>query len=820
MTIDLNLLHYNALDCACTLQAHDAFWHEIDQYGYRWAYDFTMSLFEPLIFMQSRGLKVNFENLEKTKIDITAAIDRAQEELNTLCGRELNANSPKQVANYLYIEKGIPAYYNKNGGVTTDDKALQRIARGTAKRAGLREARLIQDIRGYVKLYGTYLDIDFDTDGRLRCVYNPRGTKFGRLSSSATVFGTGTNLQNLPQEFKAFIVPDDGYFFWEADKRQAEWVVVAYLSGDANMLSVIESGGDPHSHTAHLMFGIPEDIIKLDHKIVGGLMDRDEIFERRQATPELAGLYLPGSMSARQMGKKCLVEDTEVLTPAGWIPIQTLNTNTKILQFNSDMLEFVYPTAVNVYSNNSTESMISIESNHIHQIITPEHKLLIQRAKDRGGKRFITTAKNLDVTSTHWEFPISGYLDNKESLLNTWEMRLLVAIQADGSIDPYDNLILRVDKQRKLDRAELILSMLNLKFTKTNRGFFIHKSNPLCVKISNLLNGKHKLFGSYLLQCSQQSLCAFITEVVHWDGYSPKKQYFTTVKENAYWVQTIAHITGGRATVKERPPTGYGKKNLFWVIISTTDNTSLVSINKQEVEYTGNVYCPTVPSGFFIVRYKGKVSITGNSNHGLNYDEGYNTFALTNEIEIAEAKRIISLYHKIYPGIRQWHEFVRRQLSTDRSLTNCFGRKIRFLDAWGDTLFKSAYSSIPQSTVGDVTNMGMRDIYNSDLTDLTGVANIDIMAQVHDSVLMQVPITVLDDDRFFTIVDRVYNYISPELEYNQRKFKIATDSKFGLNWSGYHKEHNPLGMREVEFKGTPAEFTSAIRRVVGYKAPL
>ena len=89
------------------------------------------------------------------------------------------------------------------------------------------------------------------------------------------------------------------------------------------------------------------------------------------------------------------------------------------------------------------------------------------------------------------------------------------------------------------------------------------------------------------------------------------------------------------------------------------------------------------------------------SNHGLNYDEGYNTFALINEIEIAEAKRIVNLYHSIYPGIRQWHEFIKRQLSTDRTLTNCFGRKIRFFDGWSDSLFKAAYSALPQSTVAD-----------------------------------------------------------------------------------------------------------------------
>jgi hypothetical protein len=48
--------------------------------------------------------------------------------------------------------------------------------------------------------------VAFDADGRLRCSWNPRGTKFGRLSSSQTIFGTGMNLQNLSPKFKGFIV--------------------------------------------------------------------------------------------------------------------------------------------------------------------------------------------------------------------------------------------------------------------------------------------------------------------------------------------------------------------------------------------------------------------------------------------------------------------------------------------------------------------------------------------------------------------------------------------------------------------------------------
>jgi hypothetical protein len=39
--------------------------------------------------------------------------------------------------------------------------------------------------------------------------------------------------------------------------------------------------------------------------------------------------------------------------------------------------------------------------------------------------------------------------------------------------------------------------------------------------------------------------------------------------------------------------------------------------------------------------------------------------------------------------------------------------------------------------------------------------------------------------------------MEPELEYNGRRFKIGTDSKFGMNWGAFHPDHNSLGMKEL-----------------------
>lgn len=495
MRMDENFLRYSALDAACTLEVHNGFWDNLSP-TFQPANDLTMSIFPVLMFMQARGILIDLEALEETKIDVKKSAAEKQEELNLLCGRVLNVNSPKDCQSYFYEELGIPPYRNKDGKPTVDDLALQRLVRGTAARPGLRQAKLVQEIRGLQKLFGTYLNLEFDQDSRLRCSYNPRGTKFGRLSSSKTIFGTGTNFQNLPQEFKKFLVADPGYCFIEVDKRQAEWVAVAYLTGDANMIAAVENGIDVHTHTANQMFGVSYEVIKKEHKLNGHTTNADTIFEARNADPTIA-LAMAGS-------------------------------------------------------------------------------------------------------SRMWPRTMS------------------------------------------------------------------------------------------LRQC--------------------------------------------------------GKK----------------------------------------------------SNHGLNYDEGPNGFAMINEIDISEAKRIVQMYHTIYPGIRIWYEDIKQQLKADRTLTNCFGRTIRFLGAWNDELWKSAYSALPQSTVVDGVNFGMQSIYDSDLCQKIHF-NADVLAQVHDSILIQVPIkNLLSRERFEYFREKIRDLTSHEMSYNGRTFKIASDFKFGLNWGGYDSDKNPGGMQEFE----------------------
>jgi DNA polymerase-1 len=475
------------------VEIHDKFWQDLEEQGYMPTYQMTLSLMEVLQFMQTRGMKVNHTLLNETKREIIQSQKEKQAELDELVGHPLNVNSSKQCQAYFYVELGLAPIFNpKTKKVTTDDMAMQRLVRGTAKQPGIRQAKLVQEIRGLSKLYSTYLDISFDEDDRMRGSYNPRGTKFGRLSSSKTVFDTGMNFQNLPPEFKKFLVADDGYILIEVDKRQAEWVVVAYNADDPNMINAIKEGKDVHAYTASLMFDLPINLIEYENELIGHSTNAEQIHIARMNDEQIRKVYTPRwirGMSLRQCGKK--------------------------------------------------------------------------------------------------------------------------------------------------------------------------------------------------------------------------------------------------------------------------------------------------------------------SNHGLNYDEGYRNFALLNEMEEKEARRIVEMYHEIYPGIRKSYEVTKRQLQKDRTLTNCFGRKVRFMGEWGNDLWKSAYSFIPQSTVVDSLNQGMVRIYNDTL--ITKTWNVDILAQVHDSILMQIPIKVArNQGAFEAFMQKVNEYTSPTVSYNGNEFKIATDAKIGFNWGGKHKVNNVEGMRDLK----------------------
>lgn len=284
---------YNARDSIVLIEAFRKICVELEKQGNTETYEAQRKLIPPLLYMTEHGIKADTKSLDRESEEAGVKLEEIKIKVNEIAGRELNLNSPKQLAEYFYGPKksgglGIQPYKKKgSGGVTTDENALMRLARGTVGRPPLETADLMLEHRKLAKLKGTYLDMKIDKDDRIRCSMNPVGNKFGRLSSSKTIFGTGANLQNQPPLMKKFMLPDDNHIAYDIDLSQAENRIVAYIAPEARMIEAFEERIDVHSRTASYIFGISEDEIKA--------MDKEGIM-----CEEIGG----GKYSHRFWGKK------------------------------------------------------------------------------------------------------------------------------------------------------------------------------------------------------------------------------------------------------------------------------------------------------------------------------------------------------------------------------------------------------------------------------------------------------------------------------------------------------------------------------------
>jgi DNA polymerase I-like protein with 3'-5' exonuclease and polymerase domains len=87
------------------------------------------------------------------------------------------------------------------------------------------------------------------------------------------------------------------------DLAGAEFVVVAYLCRDENMLDIVQRKKSPHVVTANRMFGVPEELILEEEKINGKISDPEVIAANRR-TLGLSHPALPRTMSIRQGAKR------------------------------------------------------------------------------------------------------------------------------------------------------------------------------------------------------------------------------------------------------------------------------------------------------------------------------------------------------------------------------------------------------------------------------------------------------------------------------------------------------------------------------------
>lgn len=125
--------------------------------------------------------------------------------------------------------------------------------------------------------------------------------------------------------------------------------------------------------------------------------------------------------------------------------------------------------------------------------------------------------------------------------------------------------------------------------------------------------------------------------------------------------------------------------------------------------------------------------------HATNYGASPYTLNKNPELRwpLSRASDFQRTWFKLHPGIRGWHTRTSHLLNTTRTITNRFGYRIIYFDRI-DNLLPQALAWVPQSTVAIVARKGALKLVRE-------LPFIEILMQVHDSLVFQVPIHRADD---------------------------------------------------------------------------
>ncbi len=226
--------------------------------------DVEMPLIDVLVELEYNGVKIDVGRLAQLSGNFGEQMQRLEQEIYAMAGREFNIASPRQLQEILFVEQKLPVIKRTaKTGPSTDVDVLEELA--------LRHplpAKIVE-YRQYAKLKGTYVNalpqMVHPQTGRVHASFNQVVTATGRLSSH------DPNLQNIPVRTEAgrairsaFVPGAEGWTLVAADYSQIELRVLAHYTADERLCAAFQRDEDIHARVAGQVNNVPMDQVTSD----------------------------------------------------------------------------------------------------------------------------------------------------------------------------------------------------------------------------------------------------------------------------------------------------------------------------------------------------------------------------------------------------------------------------------------------------------------------------------------------------------------------------------------------------------------------------
>lgn len=175
--------------------------------------------------------------------------------------------------------------------------------------------------------------------------------------------------------------------------------------------------------------------------------------------------------------------------------------------------------------------------------------------------------------------------------------------------------------------------------------------------------------------------------------------------------------------------------------------------------------------------------------HATNYYGKAQTVAGHLKVSTPLIKAFQDDYFEAFPEIRKQQQGTIKDVQIHGQITTPLGRtRIFFSRPTDDATFREAIAHSPQSSVGDILNLGLYRLWKNSQR-----LKVELLAQVHDAILFQYPEELEDE-----IIPLVMETITVHLKFKGRPFYIPCDAAVGWNWAKYNyksPDKNPDGLK-------------------------
>lgn len=222
-------------------------------------YTVEMPLCHTLTRMELEGIHLDPRPLKVFEKELLTQMSRVEKEVFELCGREFNLNSPKQLEEILFEERGLKPVKKNKTGYSTDSAVLTILAPLDPVPEKLLRYRTLAKLHsGYVKSLPGMIHPE---SGRIHTNFLQTGAATGRLACK------DPNLQNIPirdengRRIRRAFRARPGSSFLSADYSQIELVVLAHTASDPGLIRAFQNKEDIHRMTAARIFRVFPELV-------------------------------------------------------------------------------------------------------------------------------------------------------------------------------------------------------------------------------------------------------------------------------------------------------------------------------------------------------------------------------------------------------------------------------------------------------------------------------------------------------------------------------------------------------------------------------